>query len=113
MYFVFGGDDAGVVLATLLMSTFYTVNKHSLVRSGLRWGFFYRFSRVCRCLQADHQLINLHVNLGVVCLVVLLIFYLWGIKHANQTIKDKELENQRACLVDPFDSSGSSASSTI
>ncbi|MFT4889022.1 MAG: hypothetical protein ACJA2D_001385 [Pseudohongiellaceae bacterium] len=48
------------------------------------------------------QLINRHVNLGIVCLVVLLNFYLWGIKQVNRVIKEKELKEQRISLISPI-----------
>lgn len=130
MYFIFGGDGGGMVLATILMITFYFGKETQLYRGSLRWGFVFigsaafadMFMTWVRSLSdranvpygltggeptdayklihnfgwSWEQLINRHVNLGIVCLAVLLIFYLWGIKQANQMIKDKELADKRA-----------------
>lgn len=153
MYFIFGGDGGGMVLATLLMITFYFGKETQLYKGNLRWGFVFigsaafvdMFMTWVRSLSdranvpygltggeptdayklihnfgwSWEQLISRHVSLGIVCLLVLLTFYLWGIKQANQMIKDKELEDQRASLLEssdltePADSSGYSAPSTI
>jgi hypothetical protein len=39
MLFVFGGDGAGMVLATALMATFFFGKQTQLYRGSLRWGF--------------------------------------------------------------------------
>ena len=42
------------------------------------------------------QLISRHVAVGLVCLVILLGFYLWGIKQASKMIVRKELADASA-----------------
>jgi len=44
------------------------------------------------------QLISRHVNVGIVCLIVLLIFYVWGIKQANKLVEAKALAESAASL---------------
>ncbi len=122
MYIVFGGDGGGMVLACLLMISFYFGKETQLYRGGLRWGFVAigsaaftdMFMTWWRSLSdranvpygtsggeptdafkliSDYgwsweQLISRHVNLGFVCLAVVFVFYLWGIRQANALIKD-------------------------
>jgi hypothetical protein len=130
MYIVFGGDGVGMVLATLLMMTFYFGKETQLYKGGLRWGFGFigaaafadmfmtwwrslsdranvpygltggeptdAFKLIENFSWSWEQLINRHVNLGVVCLAVLLMVYLWGIKQASQAIKEQERREQSA-----------------
>ena len=141
MYITFGGDGGGMVLATLLMVTFYFGKETQLYKGGLRWGFVFigssgfadmfmtwfrslsdranvpygltggeptdAFKLISYYSWSWEELIDRHVNIGIVCLAVLLVFYLWGIKQVNQMIKDKEQQEQRASL------SGSSESSAV
>lgn len=140
MLFIFGGDGAGMVLATVLMITFYFGKQAQFYKGGLRWGFVFigsaaftdMFMTWVRSLSdranvpygltggeptdafklihnfgwSWEQLISRHVNLGIVCLLVLFVFYLWGIKQANQMIKMKELEDRRVSLSESSNSTG-------
>lgn len=128
MYIIFGGDGGGMVIATLLMITFYSGKETQLYKGGLRWGFVFigsaafadmfmtwfrslsdranvpygltggeptdAFKLISYYSWSWEQLIDRHVNLGIVCLLVLLIFYLWGIKQAGQLVKKEEPEVQ-------------------
>lgn len=44
------------------------------------------------------QLISRHVNVGIVCLIILLIFYVWGIKQANKLVEANALAERAASL---------------
>jgi hypothetical protein len=49
------------------------------------------------------QLISRHVTVGVICLLVLLGFYIWGIKQASEMIVTKQREDAEALLAAPED----------
>lgn len=132
-YILFGGDGGGMVLATLLMLSFYFGKQTQLYKGGLRWGFlgigaaafadmFMTWVRSASDrLQVPYgltggeptdafklinyhtwsweQLISRHVTVGVICLVVLLGFYLWGIKQATKMIATKQREDAEALLA--------------
>jgi len=127
-YILFGGDGGGMVLATLLMLSFYFGKHTQLYQGGLRWGFlgigaaafadmfmtWWRslsdrlevpygltggeptdaFKLINYHTWSWEQLISRHVAVGVVCLVVLLVFYAWGILQASKIIAVKERESQ-------------------
>jgi hypothetical protein len=44
------------------------------------------------------QLISRHVNVGIACLIVLLVFYVWGVKQANRMVEAKALAERAAAL---------------
>ena len=132
-YILFGGDGGGMVLATLLMLSFYFGKETQLYTGGLRWGFlgigaagfadmfmtWWRsasdrlqvpygltggeptdaFKLINYHTWSWEQLISRHVTVGVLCLLVLLAFYLWGIKQASRMIAAKEQEDARALLA--------------
>ena len=111
-YILFGGDGGGMVLATLLMLSFYLGKETLLYKGGLRWGFlgigaagfagtfmtWWRsasdrlqvpygltggeptdaFKLINGHAWSWEQLISRHVTVGVICLLVLLGFYLWA-----------------------------------
>ena len=129
-YILFGGDGGGMVLATLLMLSFYFGKQTQLYSGGLRWGFlsigaaafadmFMTWVRsVNDRLQVPYgltggeptdafklinyhtwsweQLISRHVTVGLICLVILLGFYLWGIRQASKMITARELAEASA-----------------
>lgn len=132
-YILFGGDGGGMVLATLLMLSFYFGKQTQLYKGGLRWGFlgigaagfadmfmtWWRsasdrlqvpygltggeptdaFKLINYHTWSWEQLISRHVTVGVICLMVLLAFYLWGIKQASKMIVAKEQEDAQALLA--------------
>ena len=132
-YILFGGDGGGMVLATVLMLSFYFGKETQLYKGGLRWGFlgigaagfadmfmtWWRsasdrlqvpygltggeptdaFKLINYHTWSWEQLISRHVAVGVICLLVLLGFYIWGIKQANKMIARKNREDAEAHLA--------------
>ncbi|MBL4580879.1 MAG: hypothetical protein JKY29_03595 [Gammaproteobacteria bacterium] len=142
-YILFGGDGGGMVLATLLMLSFYFGKETQLYKGGLRWGFlaigaaafadmFMTWLRSASDrLQVPYgltggeptdafklinyhtwsweQLISRHVTVGVICLMVLLAFYLWGIKQASVMIVTKQREDAQTLLAAADDPASAAA----
>lgn len=132
-YILFGGDGGGMVLATLLMLSFYFGKETQLYKGGLRWGLLVigaagfadmfmtwwrsasdrlevpygltggeptdAFKLINYHTWSWEQLISRHVTVGVICLLVLLGFYLWGIKQASKMIATKTREDAEAHLA--------------
>jgi len=142
-YILFGGDGGGMVLATLLMLSFYFGKQTQLYQGGLRWGFlgigaaafadmfmtWWRslsdrlevpygltggeptdaFKLINYHTWSWEQLISRHVAVGVICIVVLLAFYAWGIQQAQKMIAVKERESQAAQALQDSESGSKSA----
>lgn len=132
-YILFGGDGGGMVLATLLMLSFYFGKGTQFYAGGLRWGFLGigaaafadmfmtwvrsandrlevpygltggeptdSFKLINYHTWSWEQLIGRHVTVGVICLFVLLVFYLWGIKQTSKMVAVKEKEDEQALLA--------------
>lgn len=119
MLIVFGGDGAGMVLATTLMSTFFFGKETQLYKGSLRWGFlvigaaaFADIFATWWAARSDSDmvpfgeqeggilsdatklvddfgwstdaLIHRYVTLGICCLIVLAVFYAWGVWQARR-----------------------------
>jgi hypothetical protein len=146
-YILFGGDGGGMVLATLLMLSFYFGKETQLYKGGLRWGFlgigaagfadmfmtWWRsasdrlqvpygltggeptdaFKLVNYHTWSWEQLISRHVTVGVICLLLLLGFYLWGIKQASKMIARKEREEREAFLAGAAEDPNSAATQSL
>lgn len=126
---VFFGDGGAMVLATILMATFYAPRESALYkRWGLRWGLLVigalsfvhvfliwtgpledlPFGEIEGVNLSDPslltemygwsvlQLVDRYVRLGTICLVVLLVLYIWGLVSAYLAIRQSpSIENQR------------------
>jgi hypothetical protein len=112
---VFGGDGGALLLATILMATFYAPRDSALSKNrGLRWGLLVIGALTFMCVfrtwlgpiedlpfgeiegvnlsdpslltemyaWSVTQLIDRYIRLATVCLVVLLVLYLWGLVSA-------------------------------
>jgi hypothetical protein len=112
MLFTFGGDGMGMVLATALMCTFFFGKRTQLYRGALRWGFLaigaaafvdmfaiwvtgeipfgeiegVGLSDPMRLVE-EHGwsaavMVRRYVTVGVSCLAVLVLVYVWGVRLA-------------------------------
>ena len=124
MLIVFGGDGLGLVLATLLMASFFFGKGTNLYQGGLRWGFiaigaaaFVDIYATWGAARTDSgripfgeqdggnhsdatklvddfdwtadQLVRRYVVLGVLCLLALLLVYLWGLWRARRAVEER------------------------
>lgn len=123
MLITFSGDGMGMILATLLMASFFFGKKNQLYKGSLRWGFvaigaasFIDIYATWWKARKDHNaipygtmdgmasdsmtlvdgyrwsmetLVSRYVTLGLVCLAVLALVYVWGVRRAKADMETR------------------------